>query len=77
MAKTYADSVKLPNLVAVPHPSTKFLPKNGLNVEGVNSQSRSNGSLSFSSNSLDRKNFIVSILGKVCLIQIFSLFQKN
>ena len=60
MAKTYADSVKLPTLVNVPHPSTKFLPRNGLNIEGINNQSRS----SFITKSLDRKNFIVSILGR-------------
>ena len=38
MAKTYAESVKLPNLVVnVPHPSTKYLvTKNGLNIEGRN-----------------------------------------
>lgn len=35
MAKSYAQSVKLPNLVAVvAHPSTKFMSRDGLNVEG-------------------------------------------
>ena len=67
MAKTYADSVKLPTLVNVPHPSTKFLPRNGLNIEGVNNQSRSN----FLTKSLDRKNFIVSILGTMHKSSLF------
>lgn len=60
MAKTYAESVKLPNLVTVPHPASK-LTKNGLNVEGINNKtSQSHGNLV--TKSLDRKSFIVNLL---------------
>ena len=57
MAKTYAQSVKLPNLVAVAHPSTKFLPRDGLNVEG---RSSANGASAYS---LNRKDYIKSLMG--------------
>ena len=68
MAKTYAESVKLPNLVAVPHPSMR-LARNGLNVEGINSvRSKSNTSSQFTTKSLDRKTFITSLLGRLTLI---------
>ena len=63
MAKAYADSVKLPNLVSVTHPLTKFTPKCSLNVEGKNSLMENSYS-SFSSKNFDRKSYIASILGK-------------
>ena len=59
MAKTYAQSVKLPNLVAVAHPSTKFLSRDGLNVEG---RSSANGAGS-SSYAINRKDYIKSLMG--------------
>jgi hypothetical protein len=68
MAKTYAESVKLPNLVVnVPHPSTKYLvTKNGLNIEGRNKSDTFNKD-DFKSASLvknfDRKAFITSLIG--------------
>ena len=68
MAKTYADSVKLPTLVvSVPHPSTRLLiTKNGLNVEGRNRSATFNkddfkGLTSIKS--LDRKAYITSLIG--------------
>ena len=62
MAKTYAESVKLPNLVAVPHPATK-MSSNGLNIEGVNTRTQYNsGGGNLITQSLDRKSFIVNLL---------------
>jgi hypothetical protein len=68
MAKTYAESVKLPNLVVnVPHPSTKYLiTKNGLNVEGRNKSEQFNKEdfkNASSAKSFDRKAFITSLIG--------------
>ena len=68
MAKTYAESVKLPNLVVnVPHPSTRFLvTKNGLNVEGRNSSATFNKDDFKGLNSIktfDRKAYITSLIG--------------
>lgn len=60
MAKSYAESVKLPNLVAVTHPASK-LSRNGLNIEGTNNKS-SASSNALVTKSLDRKNFIVNLL---------------
>lgn len=55
MAKAYSASVKLPNLVSVPHPLTKLLPKSGLNVEGRNSRTDSSVH--------SRKSYITALLG--------------
>ena len=68
MAKTYAESVKLPNLVVnVPHPSKRFmLTKNGLNVEGRNNSAALNGSEFGRAASLknqERKAFITGLMG--------------
>lgn len=65
MAKTYAQSVKLPNLVAVPHPSTKFLPRDGLNVEGRSSCASAvsaSGSVSASEAAASRRELIRSLM---------------
>ncbi|CAF0707700.1 unnamed protein product [Brachionus calyciflorus] len=61
MAKTYADSVKLPNLVAVAHPLNKYSPKCSLNIEGKNSLMENSFS-SFASKSYDRKILISGLL---------------
>lgn len=76
MAKTYAESVKLPNLVSVPHPSTKFLPKSGLNVEGRNSTAREASFMS-DSRQFDRRSFISSLLGGIlCQKLNFNFIHK-
>lgn len=63
MSKTYADSVKLPNLVAVQHPSSRLSPKNTLNIEGRNSVHSS----LINTFSVDRKNYINSLIGLLLL----------
>lgn len=61
MAKTYADSVKLPNLVAVQHPSARLSHKSTLNIEGHSNKT-------ISAKSLDRRNYITSLIGLLNLI---------
>jgi len=64
MSKTYADSVKLPNLVAVQHPSARLSPKNTLNIEGRNSSSVHSSAQLINTFSVDRRNYINSLIGK-------------
>jgi hypothetical protein len=64
MAKTYAESVKLPNLVSVPHPASRMgqfgKTSASLNVEGR--ASKSDKDLLFKS--ADRRLIITDLLGK-------------
>jgi hypothetical protein len=68
MSKTYADSVKLPNLVAVQHPSARLSPKNTLNIEGHNNN------IHLTAKGLERKNFITSLIG---LNEFFCFYDKK
>lgn len=68
MAKSFAESVKLPNLVAIQHPMTKFSAKCNLNVQGKNPNESSLSN--FGSFSFDRKNYIASLLGKHCFYHL-------
>jgi hypothetical protein len=67
MAKTYAESVKLPNLVSVPHPASRmghFGVKNAtatLNVEGRGNTAEF---VLKSSERADRRIIISDLLGK-------------
>ena len=63
MAKTYADSVKLPNLVGVPHPASRLenFSKRMLNVEGHNKYENEHD---LSIRNSDRRAFIAELLGK-------------
>lgn len=61
MAKTFIESVKLPNLVAVQHPLSKFSTNCNLNVHGKNL----NETIFSNSDSFDRKNYMSSILGNI------------
>lgn len=56
-SKSYADSVKLPTLVAVQHPSARLSPKSTLNIEGHSNNKQ------LSAKTLERKNFITSLIG--------------
>ena len=81
MAKTYAESVKLPNLVVnVPHPSKKYmLTKNGLNIEGRNNSAAFNKDDFNSTNSnknQDRKAYIASLIGGKNRNRNFSILNK-
>ncbi len=60
MAKTYADSVKLPNLVPIAHPAAR-LSRNGLNIEG-SSSTNTKSTTNLLTHSLDRRSFIVGLL---------------
>ena len=69
MAKTFAESVKLPNLVNVPHPSNRLLglrTKSELNIEGRNKYDDlmfMNSHRDNEFNNADRKELISSLLG--------------
>lgn len=70
MAKTYAESVKLPNLVTVVHPAVKschYGSRNGLNVEGRNGGSliESGDEFNFRTKSVDRRSLIAELLDGV------------
>lgn len=76
MSKTYAESVRLPLLVNVPHPSIKFLPKIGLNIEGRNSLVE-NSLTSLYTKSFDRKSYISSLIGTSIFTQNSSIFKSK
>jgi Ca2+-binding EF-hand superfamily protein len=62
MAKNYADSVKLPNLVPIAHPAVR-LSRNGLNIEGLSTTSNQNKSTTnLLNHTVDRRSFIVGLL---------------
>lgn len=58
-SKSYADSVKLPTLVAVQHPSSRLSHKSTLNIEGHGNSLNKQ----LSAKTLERKNFITSLIG--------------